>query len=36
LFERAAPLLHVRAVRALALHDPLVIEAAHFFELRIP
>jgi len=35
LFERAAPLLHVSAVRALTINDPVVIEAAHFFELRI-
>lgn len=34
LFDRAATLLHVRSVRALSIHDPLVVEAADFFGLR--
>ena len=34
LFERAATLLHVRSVRALAIEDPAVVEAADFFGLR--
>ena len=35
LFDRAATKLRVRAVRALALDDPAVIEAAEFFGLRV-
>jgi hypothetical protein len=34
LFERAAAQLRVRAVRALTVEDPLVMEAAEFFGLR--
>ena len=34
LFERAASRLSVRAVRALTLEDPAVVEAADFFGLR--
>lgn len=33
-FDRAAPQLTVRSVRALTLQDPLVVEAADFFGLR--
>jgi len=36
LFDRALPLLHVHSVRLLTLEDPAVIEAARFFELRLP
>ena len=35
LFDRAATKLRVRAVRALTLDDPAVIEAADFFALRV-
>lgn len=35
LFGRAAALLHVRSVRALAVDDPAVVEAALFFGLRV-
>jgi hypothetical protein len=35
LFERASPLLRVHSVRRLAIDDPAVTEAAHFFELRV-
>jgi hypothetical protein len=35
LFDRAAPRLGVRSVRALGIDDPLVGEAADFFGLRI-
>jgi hypothetical protein len=35
LFERAAPRLRVRSVRALGVEDPLVSEAAAFFGLRM-
>lgn len=34
LFDRAAPQLRVRSVRALGADDPLVVEAADFFGLR--
>jgi hypothetical protein len=34
LFDRAAPRLRVRSVRALTLDDPAVVEAAEFFGLR--
>jgi hypothetical protein len=34
LFDRAAARLRVRSVRALALDDPAVVEAADFFGLR--
>ena len=34
LFERAAPLLRVRSVRALVMDDAAVVEAADFFGLR--
>jgi hypothetical protein len=33
-FDRAATLLSVRSVRALSIHDPIVVEAADFFGLR--
>jgi hypothetical protein len=33
-FDRAAPRLHVRGVRALTLEDPAVLEAADVFGLR--
>jgi hypothetical protein len=36
LFERAAPRLRVRSLRALGLADPTVIEAAELFGLRAP
>ena len=36
LFDRAAPALQARWVRALALDDPAVVEAADFFGLRVP
>lgn len=35
LFDRAAPHLSVRSVRALGLDDPAVVEAADFFALRV-
>jgi hypothetical protein len=35
LFDRAAPALRVQAVRALAMDDPAVLEAADFFALRL-
>jgi hypothetical protein len=35
LFDRAAPRLRIRAVRALDLDDPAVVEAADFFALRV-
>lgn len=35
LFERAVPRLRVRKLRALAIDDPAVLEAAEFFGLRI-
>jgi len=35
LFDRAGQHLRVRSVRALGIEDPAVIEAAHFFELRV-
>ena len=35
LFHRAEPMLRVQSVRKLGIEDPSVIEAAHFFELRI-
>lgn len=35
LFERAVPRLRVGAVRALAIDDPDVVEAADFFALRV-
>jgi hypothetical protein len=35
-FDRAAPQLKVRAVRALTVNDPAVVEAADFFGLRTP
>jgi hypothetical protein len=35
LFDRAAPRLRIRAVRALGLDDPAVVEAADFFALRV-
>ncbi len=34
LFDRAASRLRVRSVRALAVNDPVVVEAADFFGLR--
>jgi hypothetical protein len=34
-FDRAAPLLRVRSVRALTIDDPAVLEAADFFALRV-
>ena len=34
LFDRAAPLVQLQAVRALTLDDPVVVEAAEFFGLR--
>jgi hypothetical protein len=34
-FDRAAARLRIESVRALALDDPAVVEAAHFFELRL-
>jgi len=36
LFDRASAMLRVLSVRALTVEDPAVIEAAHFFELRLP
>jgi hypothetical protein len=36
LFDRAAPALRVRSVRALSIEDALVADAAEFFALRIP
>lgn len=36
LFDRAASKLKVRAVRALRVDDPLVVETADFFGLRVP
>jgi hypothetical protein len=36
LFERAAPQVRVRSVRALSLEDPTVVEASDFFGLRAP
>jgi hypothetical protein len=35
LFDRASPLLRVHSVRTLAVEDPVVREAAHFFELPV-
>jgi hypothetical protein len=35
LFDRAAAQLHVQSVRALGVDDPAVVEAAHFFGLRV-
>jgi hypothetical protein len=35
LFDRAAPQLRLREVRALDLDDPVVVEAADFFALRL-
>jgi len=35
IFDRAAPLLRVNFVEALTLDDTPVVEAAHFFEMRI-
>jgi hypothetical protein len=35
LFDRVAPRLHLEAVRALALDDPAVVEAADYFGLRV-
>jgi RES domain-containing protein len=35
LFDRAGPLLRLHSVRRLRVDDPAVIEAAHFFELRV-
>jgi hypothetical protein len=35
LFDRAAAQLHVESVRALGADDPAVVEAAHFFGLRV-
>ncbi|HXE80412.1 MAG TPA: RES domain-containing protein [Vicinamibacterales bacterium] len=35
LFERAAPLLNVRGLRALAVEDPAVLEAAQFLGMRV-
>jgi hypothetical protein len=35
-FDRAAPQLGVRSVRALGVDDPTVVEAADFFGLRTP
>jgi hypothetical protein len=35
LFDRAAAQLRVHSVRALAVDDPAVVEAAHFFGLRL-
>jgi hypothetical protein len=35
IFDRAAPSLSVRTVRALSVEDPDVLEAADFFGLRI-
>jgi RES domain len=34
-FDRAASMLRVRSVRALAVDDPAVVEAADFFGLRV-
>jgi hypothetical protein len=36
LFDRAQTALHVRAVRTLTVDDPIVLEAADFFALRLP
>jgi hypothetical protein len=36
LFDRSAPKLRARSVRALAVDDPVVVEAADFFGLRTP
>ena len=36
LFDRAAPRVRVREVRALGVEDPTVVEAAEFFGLRTP
>jgi hypothetical protein len=35
LFDRSAPRLRLQSVRVLEIGDPAVIEAAHFFELRM-
>jgi hypothetical protein len=35
LFDRAAAQLRVQSVRALAVDDPAVVEAADFFGLRL-
>jgi hypothetical protein len=35
LFDRAAPHLRVREIRALTIDDPAVLEAAEFFGLRV-
>jgi hypothetical protein len=36
LFDRSAAKLRARSVRALAVDDPVVVEAADFFGLRTP
>ena len=35
LFDRSEPLLRVLSLRVLGIDDPAIIEAAHFFELRM-
>lgn len=35
LFDRASRSLRIRSVRELTIEDPAVVEAAHFFELRL-
>jgi hypothetical protein len=36
LFDRSAPGLRVRSVRALGIDDPIVVETADLFGLRTP
>jgi hypothetical protein len=35
LFDRAALMLRTRSIRALAVDDPVVVEAADFFAMRL-